>query len=272
MLLLMVSLNQPGLLSLSVFDSPHNLMKRAFDFVLALLLLIILSPLLVLISVLVFTQDWRSPLYLGERVGMAGRHFRMIKFRSMITDADSSGVSSTSATDVRITRIGAALRRFKLDELPQLINILRGEMSFVGPRPNVALEVNLYSDIERGLLDIRPGVTDFASIVFADEGEIIRGSPDPDRDYNLLIRPGKSRLGLHYVRSRSLAIDIQLMALTALAPVSGSLARRGVVRILESSGADKALQEIASRSKPLQPDLPPGVAESEWERHLNYDQ
>jgi len=269
--LLAVSSNQSDLLRLSVSDSPYNPMKRAFDFVLASLLSIILSPLLVLIAILVFMQDWRSPFYRGERVGMGGCHFRMLKFRSMITDADRSGVSSTSAADSRITGLGRTLRRCKLDELPQLTNIVRGEMSFVGPRPNVSSEVNLYSEIERGLLDIRPGVTDFASIVFADEGEIIRESADPDRDYNLLIRPGKSRLGLHYVRVRSLAIDIQLMALTVLAPVSGSLARRGVVRILESSGADKALREIASRAQPLQPGLPPGVSESEWEQHLSYD-
>ena len=111
-------------------------MKRAFDFVLASLLLIILSPLLVLIAILVFMQDWRSPFYRGERVGMGGRHFRMLKFRSMITDADRSGVSSTSATDGRITGLGRTLRRFKLDELPQLFR--SGDGRFAPPLPQRA--------------------------------------------------------------------------------------------------------------------------------------
>jgi lipopolysaccharide/colanic/teichoic acid biosynthesis glycosyltransferase len=154
--------------------------------------------------------------------------------------------------------------------VPQLWNVLRGDMSFVGPRPNVPTEVALYSAVERGLLAVRPGITDFASIVFSDEGEILRGSKDPDRDYNLLIRPWKSRLGLHYVAVRSLWLDTSLILVTALALTSRTRALRGVRRLLRASGAAGEVVRVAERTERLLPTPPPGVTEADWEKHLTY--
>jgi lipopolysaccharide/colanic/teichoic acid biosynthesis glycosyltransferase len=245
--------------------------KRALDLAAAAVAIVVLSPVLAIISALVFASDWHSPFYRGTRVGRGGRPFRMIKFRSMRVNADRSGVMSTAGNDSRITAVGRVLRRYKLDELPQLVNILRGEMSFVGPRPNVPTEVALYSDDERALLSVRPGITDLASIVFSDEGEILRGSADPDRDYNLLIRPWKSRLGLHYVRRRSLRLDVELIYLTAVALSSKARALEGVARILIRTGADAELIRVARRQDALTPALPPGVTPERWEHHLTYE-
>jgi lipopolysaccharide/colanic/teichoic acid biosynthesis glycosyltransferase len=194
----------------------------------------------------------------------------MVKLRSMVMEADRTGVRSTAGDDRRITPIGRFARRFKLDELPQLWNVLKGDMSFVGPRPNVTTEVELYSAEERGLLTVRPGITDFASIVFADEGEILRGSKDPDRDYNLLIRPWKSRLGLHYIRTWSLRLDVRLILLT----VAGAFSRRrtlsAVQRLLARTPTPADLIRVAGRTDPLVPTPPPGVGEADWEKHLTY--
>ncbi len=246
-------------------------MKRALDLVVAGLAVVVLSPVLGVISFLVFMSDWHSPFYRGTRVGRRGRPFRMVKFRSMRVNADKTGVMSTAGNDTRITAVGRILRRYKLDELPQLMNILRGEMSFVGPRPNVPSEVALYSTEERELLSVRPGITDLASIVFSDEGDILHGSADPDRDYNLLIRPWKSRLGLHYVRHRSLRLDVELIVLTGYAITSKARALEGVIRILQRTGADPELIRIARRQEALKPALPPGVTPELWERHLTYE-
>ena len=132
----------------------------------------------------------------------------------MVVNADKIGGPSSSADDPRITPIGNFLRRFKLDELPQLLNVIKGEMSFVGPRPEVIEEVVLYTDQEKRLLDVRPGITDWASIKFRNEGELLRGSPDPHQAYLEKIRPEKVRLGLEYVRSRSFLIDCRIILLT----------------------------------------------------------
>jgi len=247
------------------------MIKRTFDFTVAAFALLLFSPVLLIISLLIVLEDRGSPFYRGQRVARDFGTFRMVKFRSMVTDADRAGVMSTAGDDARITRIGGLLRRFKLDELPQLFNILRGEMSFVGPRPNVATEVALYSEEERRLLSVRPGVTDFASIVFSDEGDILEGSSDPDRDYNLLIRPWKSRLGLQYVDHRSFGLDIRLIIQTMLAILSKERALTRVSGILERTGADPDLVKVCRREEPLLPAMPPGVTPETWERHLTFE-
>ena len=203
--------------------------KRAFDVVAALCGLIVLLPLLVLIALAVFLEDRRAPWFRGVRVGRGGRRFRMIKFRTMIPDAWKSGVSSTAVGDRRITRVGKVLRRAKLDELPQLWNVFIGDMSLVGPRPQVEPDAALYTAEEQHLLDLRPGVTDLASLVFADEGEILAGARDPDLLYNQSIRPWKSRLGLLYIERRTLAGDLKILFLTFVAAISRrrALARSG---------------------------------------------
>ena len=234
--------------------------KRLFDIAVALLALLIAAPVVMIASLLIWLGDGRGPLYGGIRVGCGGRDFRMLKLRTMVAGAERLGGTSTAATDWRLTPLGAQLRRWKLDELPQFWNVLIGEMSIVGPRPNVRTNgVDRYTAEEQRLLSVRPGITDLASIVFADEGEILSGAADPDVLYDAVIRPWKNRLGLIYVQHRSLALDIRLVALTALALVSRRATLRQVNAILASLDADPELREICERSAPLPAGEPPGA-------------
>ena len=139
----------------------------------------------------------------------------MLKFRTLVMNAEKLGASSTADDDPRITRLGKFLRRYKLDELPQLFNVLGGSMSLVGPRPQVQWAVDLYSAEERRVLEVPPGITDYASLHFPNEGEILKGSTDPDRDYMEKIHPRKMQLALQYVRERSLATDLKILIQTA---------------------------------------------------------
>lgn len=234
-------------------------MKTIFDFLLALLGFIILSPIFIVFCFLIWRQDRHSPFYKGLRVAAGGREFKMIKFRSMIMHANKSGVDSTSSNDQRITRLGHVIRRYKIDEIPQLLNILKGDMSFVGPRPNVKRETDLYTKVEKKLIDAKPGITDFASIVFADEGEILKDQDDPDIAYNQLIRPWKSRLGIFYIEHSSLLLDIKLIIWTAIAIFSRAHALKLVNEELKKLGAPVDLQEIALRRTTLIPLPPPGA-------------
>jgi len=192
-------------------------MKRIFDFILAFIGLIISSPILLPVIFLVWIQEWHSPFYIAPRVGKNEKPFKMLKLRSMIVNADKSGVDSTSSNDKRITGVGKFIRKYKLDELSQLWNVLLGHMSLIGPRPNVKRETDLYTDQEKRLLTVRPGITDFSSIVFSDEGEILKDQIDPDIAYNQLIRPGKSMLGIFCIENRNFLVDFQLIFLTATA-------------------------------------------------------
>lgn len=208
---------------------------------------------------LVWKQDKHSPFYVAERVGKDFKTFKMVKLRSMIKNADTSGVDSTSVKDMRITPIGQFIRKYKLDELTQLWNVLIGDMSLVGPRPNVKRETDLYTYEERRLLSIKPGITDFSSIVFSDEGEILSDQKDPDLAYNQLIRPGKSRLGLFYLEVASVRTDIVLIFLTAIAVLSRQKAlamNAGYMRLIR---APEGLVKIAVRDSPLTPTPPPGL-------------
>ena len=180
------------------------MIKRLVDILASFFGLLITSPILLPVMFLVWKEDKRSPFYIASRSGRNGTTFKMVKLRSMVVDADKSGVDSTSGNDMRITPIGHKIRRYKLDELIQLWNVLIGDMSLVGPRPNVKNETDLYTDVEKRLLLVRPGITDFSSIVFSDEGEILEGKKDPDLSYNQLIRPWKSRLGLAYIENQSI--------------------------------------------------------------------
>ena len=195
------------------------------------------SPLLVPVMILVWLQDFHSPFYVAQRVAKDGGIFWMVKLRSMVVNADKSGVDSTSLNDARITSIGQFIRKFKLDELTQLWNVLKGDMSLVGPRPNVKRETDLYTSAEKELLSVKPGITDFSSIVFSDEGDILKGSKDPDIDYNQLIRPWKSRLSLLYIKHQSLWLDFCLIFLTAAAIVSRKKALKGLHKLLVMIGA-----------------------------------
>ena len=234
-------------------------MKRLFDLIASLLGLVCLSPVLIIFMFLVWVQDFHSPFYVAFRSGKNGRQFKMIKLRSMVINADKSGVDSTSNTDSRITRIGRLIRRFKLDEVTQLWNVLLGDMSLVGPRPNVKRETDLYTEEERKLLLVKPGITDISSIVFSDEGEILSGKEDPDIAYHQLIRPGKGYLGLFYVEKRSFLLDVKLIALTVLAIISKEKALVILRGILMDLGAADELILMARRDKSLEPTPPPGA-------------
>jgi len=231
--------------------------KRLFDFVVSLSGLLLLSPLLLATSLAIYLYDFHSPFYIAPRVGRGGRSFRMVKFRSMVVNADRTGVTSTASTDSRITPIGRFVRRCKLDEVVQLWNVLKGDMSLVGPRPNVRSGTDLYTPAEQRLLTVRPGITDFASIVFADEGEILTGHADADAAYDRLIRPWKSRLGLFYIDHRSLPLDCALIVTTLLAAASRPVALRHVASQLARRGASADLVRVARRETALQPALPP---------------
>ena len=193
------------------------MIKRIFDIVVSLIGLFATSPFFIYAALLIRNEDQGPVFYRGERVGHNGVLFRIYKFRTMVVNAEALGGSSTAADDARITRIGKFLRKYKLDELPQLINVLKGEMSFVGPRPEVRHYVDQYTDEEKLILTVQPGVTDWASIWNADEGAILAGSQDPDKEYETLIRPTKLKLQLKYVRERSMLVDMKIILLTFLA-------------------------------------------------------
>jgi lipopolysaccharide/colanic/teichoic acid biosynthesis glycosyltransferase len=237
-----------------------DVIKRLFDILASATGLLFAAPILLPVMFLVWWQDKHSPFYVAPRVGQGGEPFRMVKLRSMIVNADKTGVDSTGNNDRRITPVGQFIRSYKLDELTQLWNVLKGDMSLVGPRPNVKRETDLYTPEEKGLLRVRPGITDFSSIVFSDEGDILAGQEDPDIAYNQLIRPGKSMLGLFYIEHRSLWLDIRLCFLTAVAIVSRTTALKSVCGILSDLGANVDLLQIAARVQPLVPRPPPGAS------------
>lgn len=201
------------------------MLKRTIDILLSGLGLFVLSPFLVVLALAIKLETAGPVFYRGRRVGLNGRPFYIYKFRSMVADAEQQGASSTSATDARVTRTGRFIRKFKLDELPQLINVFRGDMSLVGPRPEVQKFVDLYTEEEKAILSVRPGITDWASVRFHNEGEIIEqsGILDADEAYAKLIRPEKLRLQLKYVREHNLWIDLEIIAATILTLVSTRL-------------------------------------------------
>jgi lipopolysaccharide/colanic/teichoic acid biosynthesis glycosyltransferase len=236
-------------------------MKRFFDIVISFMGLAVASPFLFMVLFLVWKQDRQSPLYIARRVGQNEKIFKMVKLRSMVVNADSSGVDSTGSEDKRITSIGHFIRRYKLDEVTQLWNVLLGDMSLVGPRPNVQRETDLYSIEEKKMLSVRPGITDFSSIVFSDEGDILEGKEDPDLAYNQLIRPWKSRLGLVYINNQSLWLDVELIFYTMIAILTKQKAIEWVVRKLISLEVEAEVVGVCKRDEELLPFPPPGMNE-----------
>jgi lipopolysaccharide/colanic/teichoic acid biosynthesis glycosyltransferase len=234
-------------------------MKRLFDFTLSLFGLIISSPILVPIIIIVWVQDWHSPFYIANRVGKGEKLFKMVKLRSMIINAHKTGVDSTSSNDNRITAVGRFIRRYKLDELSQLWNVFIGDMSLVGPRPNVKRETDLYTTAEKKLLTVKPGITDFSSIVFSDEGEILKDQADPDIAYNQLIRPWKSKLGIFYIENRNFIVDLRLIFLTVIAVISRGKALNTISQMLSDMKADASLVQVSLRTDQLYPTPPPGA-------------
>lgn len=195
----------------------EKIAKRAFDFLFSLLGLIVLSPLFLIVALLI-RLDSRGPIYFRQsRVGKDEVMFRIYKFRTMVDNAEKMGMNfATPMGDPRITKIGFILRKYKIDELPQLINVFLGNMSFVGPRPEVESMVKLYNEEQRQILKIKPGITDYASLEFRNENEMISQSDDVYGVYVNKIMPEKLRLNLKYMEDRSLWLDIKLIFRTLI--------------------------------------------------------
>lgn len=240
--------------------------KRIFDIFFSVLILVTSLPFLLIFSFLIWKQDFSSPFYISKRVGKNGKEFKFFKFRSMLVNADSSGINSTSSNDARITSIGRIIRKYKIDELPQLLNVFFGQMSIVGPRPNVIADVKIYTDVEKKLLSMRPGITDFSSIVFSDEGDILADSENPDLKYNQVIRPWKSRLGLFYIEKNNLFVDTFIIFLTLIAILNKRYALKIISIFLSYLGADNSIVEISKRNNVLKAHNPPGSDEVVKER------
>lgn len=193
----------------------YSLFKRIFDLVFAATGLIFLSPLLIVISLLIKLTSHGPVIYYGERVGLNGDLFNIMKFRSMVVDAEKYGGPSTALNDMRLTSIGRFLRKYKLDELPQIINVLKGDMSFVGPRPQVKLYTDMYNDEEKLILSLRPGITDLSSLYFSDMDSTL-GMNDVDAYYLKHVEPVKNRFRVRYVREVSFCLDIKILIETVL--------------------------------------------------------
>lgn len=188
------------------------MIKRLFDILFSLLGIIVLSPILVIVALAIKKSSPGPVFFKGERIGKNRVPFRMFKFRTMVVDADKLGGPSTASDDPRLTRIGLFLKKYQLDELPQLFNVFLGQMSLVGPRPEVKVYVDMMTEEERKtILSVRPGMTDWASLWDFHEGEILKGSADPEQAYMEKIRPQKLKLQIKYVKERSFIVDLKII-------------------------------------------------------------
>lgn len=188
------------------------MLKRLFDFVSSLAGIILLLPLFLLVAFFIAIGSPGPIFYMGERIGKGGRPFKMYKFRTMVINADKIGGPSTAADDPRLTKVGLWLKKYQLDELPQLFNVLKGDMSIVGPRPEVKMYIDMMTDEERNaILSLQPGMTDFASLWNFHEGEILKGTIDPEKAYQEKIWPEKKRLQLKYVKEQNFLVDLKII-------------------------------------------------------------
>ena len=199
---------------------PQLAAKRAMDIVISAAALCVLWPVLLLIALAIVVDDPGPVFYRQVRVGRGGKPFRIFKFRTMVVDADKKGLSITVGRDSRITRVGAFLRKTKLDELAQLLNVLCGQMSFVGPRPEVPRYVELYTPYQRQVLLVRPGITDYASIAYRNENDLLAGAKDPERMYIETVMPDKIELNMRYLREISPLADVRLILKTIIAVIA----------------------------------------------------
>jgi lipopolysaccharide/colanic/teichoic acid biosynthesis glycosyltransferase len=189
-------------------------LKRFIDLTLSFLGLLILSPFLLFIMALIVLESKGGIFYVQERIGLHIKPFRLYKFRSMRPNADKGGLLTVGSRDHRITRIGYFIRKFKIDELPQLFNVLKGEMSLVGPRPEVSKYVALYDEHQLKVLSVKPGITDWASLTYFEESDLLAKSTDPDKTYIEEIMPAKLNINLAYIQQHSLKEDFKIIFLT----------------------------------------------------------
>lgn len=194
----------------------NKIIKRVFDFIVSLIGIIILSPIFIIVSIAIKVDSKGSILFLQKRVGQYGKEFNIYKFRTMVTDAEKLGKQITVGKDNRITRVGSFLRKFKIDELPQLFNVLKGDMSLVGPRPEVPKYVSLYNEEQRKVLDVRPGITDIASLRYKDENDILGKVDNPEEYYINVIMKDKLKLNLEYIEKNNIFFDVYLIIKTII--------------------------------------------------------
>ncbi|OGZ79629.1 MAG: hypothetical protein A2358_01535 [Candidatus Staskawiczbacteria bacterium RIFOXYB1_FULL_37_44] len=197
------------------------MIKRLFDIISSVIGLSIVSPIFLFVVFLIKKESPGPIFYKAQRIGKKGKPFSMYKFRTMVENADKIGGSSTPNDDPRLTKIGLFLKKYQLDELPQLFNVLKGDMSIVGPRPQVSWAVQLYTPEEKQVLSMLPGLTDWASLWNFHEGEILEGSNNPDKDYMEKIHPEKMRLQLKYVKNHSFWVDLKIIFKTLLKVIKG---------------------------------------------------
>jgi len=190
------------------------MLKRLFDIIFSIFILIVLLPLFLIISLWIIIDNGLPVFYLQERIGKDFKPFKLIKFRTMYKDADKKGLLTISSRDKRITPSGYYLRKFKLDELPQFINVLKGEMSIVGPRPEVRKYVELYNDEQKKVLSVKPGITDEASLKYIDENDVLASSENPEWTYINEVMPKKLKINLEYIKKQNLFYDLKIIFLT----------------------------------------------------------
>lgn len=237
-------------------------MTQVFSYIFSFIIAIVVLPVVVFFALLIYLYDGHNPFYVANRVGKNGKPFKMIKLRSMCIDSHKYKIDSTANDDPRITPIGKFVRSFKLDELAQIINVIKGDINIVGPRPQVETEVKRYTSAEKKILCVKPGITDIASIVFADEGDILNGSTDPDLLYAQIERPWKSRLALLYVEHASFLLDLKIMFYTFTNIFARSWTLKRLSRIVSQWAYDvKDLPEIVARTKALYPYPVPGASD-----------
>ena len=242
-------------------------MNVFFNYLLSGLITILVLPVIMFFALLIYLYDRHNPFYVANRVGKNGKLFKMIKLRSMCIDSHKYKIDSTANDDPRITPIGKVVRKFKLDELAQIINVIKGDINIVGPRPQVEVEVKRYTSVEKKILDVKPGITDISSIVFSDEGDILNGAENPDLLYAQIERPWKSRLALLYIKHASFGLDLKSMFYT----FTNIFARRWTLERLSKIVSQWAcdmedLHEIVARRKDLYPCPVPGA--NDIIRHL----
>ena len=195
-------------------------MKRIFDIVVSLIILILFFPIGIIISLWILLESKGGVFYKQERIGKDGVPFKMFKFRSMRKDADKAGKLTVGMRDPRITRSGYFIRKYKLDEFPQFINVLKGDMSIVGPRPEVREYTDLYTEEQRKILSVKPGITDYASLEYFEENELLGQSADPHRTYIEEIMPAKIELNMKYIKDPGIVRDLKIMWKTFLKIIS----------------------------------------------------
>ena len=245
----------------------NKILNRIIDLLLASIVLLVFFPIILVLILLVYLQDKNNPFYISNRVGLNFKEFKIYKIRSMTVDADKNKVDTTTANDPRITKLGKFIRKYKFDEITQLFNVVLGDMSLIGPRPNVKREVDLYTFREKKLLSVKPGITDLSTIFFSNEGDILANSKNPNNDYNMLIRPWKSRLALINIINKSFWLDIKVLYITIIAIFNKTKSEKIYLKTFNNLiGVDNKIKDLI-KNKNFYPYPPPGSKKIFYERN-----